>query len=426
MDSLGALPLQPGPLVTDASRVRLHAYFARPEGPEYVVGRQETSVYLAVPPLGVQAMALLDQGLTVGAAAARLVDDEGVVPDLVDFVHTLIGYGLVAEVDGHPVGVGVANTAPARGDGLELFRRLRSRHVRWLISPVALGVHATAVVAVVLLLWRHPEHVPASEDFFAHPWYTVNILILAATGLATLLAHELGHLFAARAYGLTGRIGLGRRLRDVVLQCTVPDIWRVPRAQRVVVYVAGMLVDVWILLVGLVTLIWAGAELSAAVVAWIQLVLVLQWTAIAWQLNFYLEVDGYYIIAELFSAKRLLQDTRAYLRHLVAKVAPRLGPGSGLAHLAPRERRVVYAYVPFYLVGVAISLGVFVFYVLPFAVTMAAGAVAVLAMGTAAPAARLADAAVTLVGDALFFGLLIWLAWRDLVAARSGRARLGG
>jgi putative peptide zinc metalloprotease protein len=424
MDSLGALPLQPSPLVTEASRVRLHAYFARPEGLEYVVGRQETSVYLAVPPLGVQAMALLDQGFTVGAAAARLVDDEGAVPDLVDFVHTLIGYGLVAEVDGHPVGE--ANTAPARGDGLELFRRLRSRHVRWLVGPVALMVHAAAVVAVVLLLWRHPEHVPASEDFFVHSWYTVNILILAATGLPTLLAHELGHLFAARAYGLTGRIGLGRRLRDVVLQCTVPDIWRVPRAQRVVVYVAGMLVDVWILLVGLVTLVWAGSELPAAVVAWIKLVLVLQWTAIAWQLNFYLEVDGYYILAELFGAKRLLQDTRAYLRHLVAKVAPRLGPGSSLAHLAPRQRRVVRAYVPFYLVGVAISLGVFVFYVLPFAVTMAVGAVDVLAMGTAAPAARLADAAVTLVGDALFFGLLIRLAWRDLVAARSGRARMGG
>jgi putative peptide zinc metalloprotease protein len=424
MDSLGALPLQPGPLVTEASRVRLHAYFVRPEGPEYVVGRQETSLYLAVPPLGVQAMALLDQGLTVGAAAARLVDDEGAVPDLVDFVHTLLGYGLVAEVDGRPVSE--ASTTPARGEGVELFRRLRPWHVRWLVGPLALAVHAAAVVAVVLLLWRDPEHIPVSEDFLVHPWYTVNVLILAATGLPTLLAHELGHLFAARAYGLAGWIGLGRRLRDVVLQCTVPDIWRVPRAQRVVVYVAGMLVDLWVLLVGLVTLVWAGSELPAAVVAWIKLVLVLQWTAIAWQLNFYLEVDGYYIVAELFGAKRLLQDTRAYLRHLVAKVAARLGPGSSLAHLAPRERRTVRAYVPFYLVGVAISLGVFVFYVLPFAVAMAAGAVGVLAMGTAAPAAQLADAAVTLVGDALFFGLLIRLGWRDLVAARSRRAPPGG
>jgi hypothetical protein len=409
-DSFRMLPLtSAGPVVTAASRVRFHPYFARQEGDEYVVGHAEASVYLAVPPVGVQVMELLDQGLPVGEVASRLVDDDGVAPDVVDFIEGLIDYELVAEVDGRPV---TQASSPAAAEGVALFRRLRPGYVRWLVSPPALVVHAAAAAAAVLLLLRHPEHVPGPSDLFVYPWYTVNTLLVCVILWGFSLVHELGHVVAARARGLQGRISLGRRLYDVVFQCNLADIWRVPRAQRIVIFLAGIIVNVWIFLALLVVLIWQGPTLPPLWVGWLKLAAFAQWFGILWQFNLYLQTDLYYVLADLFRAKRLMEDARVYVRHVAAKVVPRLSAGD-LGHLPRRERRFVQAYAVLYAGGVLLATVVFVAYGLPFLIISSVGAIRVLAQGSSAGLPRLADAVVMLTVYAASFGLLGWTWWRE-------------
>ena len=401
--------------ITLTSRVKLYPYLCRKEGEEYIVGRPELSVYVSVPPIGVDAMRLLEQGLSVSEVSARLQEDDDVPSDIADFVQTLMEYGLVAEIDGQPVIVEVSEQE-RRSGGIEVLRRLRGKHVRWLFGTPALIISALLLVVSGIVLFRYPPLLPTSDNFFVLPWYAVNILLMMATSFALIFVHELGHLSAARTMGIDGRLSVSRRLYTLVAQCTIGDMWQLPRHKRLIIYSAGMLVNLWIFFLAMVLLVGAGNALPPVVAAWLKLVLIIEWAGTGWQFLFYMKTDVYYIVSDLFHARNLMEDAESSMRHLLIRLFPRLSTllGSGdLSHVPIRERRFVQVYAVFYVLGVGIALGLFVAYLLPFVVRSNLGSLVYLSQGARAGWPHLADAVVTLVTFGFSYGLLAWLWWRD-------------
>lgn len=414
MDELAAVPAgESTPPITATSQVKLYPYLCRHEGDDYIVGRPELSVFMSIPPLGVDAMRLLNQGLPIEEVSRRLQEDE-TPPDIVDFVQTLLDYGLVAEIDGQPIGVTVEEEE--QHQGVQVFRRLRGEHVGWLFSSPALLVYAIMLLVTTLLLVRSPQYLPTSDDFFVLPWYAPTAVVVIATAWALIFVHELGHLFAARTMGVDGRLSLGRRLDRLVAQCHVSNIWQLPRRQRLIVYSAGMIVNLWFFFLALVLLSWAGPALPPLVVHLLKLILVLEWYGTGWQFLFYMKTDVYFIVADLFRARNLMEDAGVYLRQALSRMLPWLPPWSeshDLSHIPPRERRFIQVYAVFYVLGVGIAMALFLGYLLPFAMKMTFGAIAVLFQGPTAGVLRLVDAVVTLVVNGLSYGLLGWFWWRD-------------
>lgn len=360
-------------------------------------------------------MALLEEGLTVGEVSSRLTDAGGEPPDVAEFIRDLVRYGLVAAVDGRALDV----PRPPAAGRRTLLARLRPQHARWLFSVPMLLVHAGIPLVLAGILLRRPDLLPTSRDMFVHPWYAVNTLIVVATAWTFVLLHELGHVVAARAMGVRASLSLGNRLFFLVSETHLSDVWQLRRRERLVIYLAGLVVNVWVLLLAVAFVAWGGSALPPAPYAWLKLVIVLQALATAWQFLFYMKTDVYFVLADLFHAKNLMGDAQALLRGAVHVVLPGWVRPAAPLTLSARERRFVLVYAGFYLVGVGLAAAMFVLYLLPFIIRTTLGAVAVLTSGPAAGIPRVTDAVVVLVAYGVSYGLVLRSWWR----ARTHRLR---
>jgi putative peptide zinc metalloprotease protein len=402
------------PAVSAGTRITLHPYTAVPDGDEFIVGRQALGDYFAIPRVGMDAIHLLEQGHALGDVADRLGQEYGERPDMPDFVEGLIACRLIATIDGHALEPEAGeHVGPPAGSPPSREQRLRASHVRWLVGRPAWALHGAALAASVALLALHPGLTPDSQGFRVVPSYALSLVIVLFSTLLAISIHELGHFVAARAVGLDGRFSIGRRLFRVVAQFHVGDVWRVGRAERLIVYAAGMVVNVWLFLAAIVLLIWLGPRLPTIATGWLRLWILLQWTTVAWQFQFYMKTDVYYIAGELFRARNLMDDAQALLRRVFAR---RLGEPTPL---------VVRAYALFYVLGVGWAVFLFATYVLPFVARALFAGVLTLARPRSATPEMLAEAALTVVLYSSNIGLLAWLWWRDSgrrLAARLWRA----
>jgi hypothetical protein len=387
------------PTITTHTRVKLRRYFVREEGEEFIVGCPDQGAYLAIPSPGVEAMRLLEAGKTVGEVGEQVRDVDGSALDIVDFLKTLARYGFIAEIDGRSLAHDDQDNNQALANQ---FRWLTGAHLRWVYHPWAAWIHGAIIVLVVILLWQYPNYIPQSQDYFFHPWYTLNILVIVATTWLSLILHELSHLAAARSMGIDGHISIGRRLYTLVVQCEMEHMFQLPRQQRLMIYLAGIFVNLWIFFIALSLLIWQSTQLPTTLANFLQLVMLVQWYSVAWQFRFYMQTDIYYVVSDLLYAKNLIEDAQHFLANLFARLRRRPAPYD-LSALPRRERRDVQLYALFYVVGVGVAIATLVFYIIPFVTTMFIGAVSVLSQGAAAPLDRMVDACIVL----FFIGLNI-------------------
>jgi putative peptide zinc metalloprotease protein len=398
-------------LLTWSSRVTFHPLSYQKDGDVYLVGRAESPTFIEIPEIGAQVMRLLMAGATLEEARDQL-DYDGQPPDVLDFVETLVACGLVAEVDGRPLS-DAPPPAAEPGRGLEVLRRLEQDHVRWLVSPPALVVHAAVLPSIAAILWLHPDAIPSRHDFFWIDWFSILVAGLVLTAWFFIFLHELGHVVAARAYGLRSRLSVGRRLYKAVAQTEIEGIWTLPRRSRIVVYLSGVTLNAWIFLVALCLVTFWAAEVPEPLRRWLRLVLVFEWQASAWQLMFYMKTDGYYLIADVTRERNLMEDAQAYLRGRLSSLAGRRRRPAA----TERPRRTVQVYAVFYVLGVAFAIIMLSVYVLPFMVESSYRAVQTLARGPSAGLARMADSVVILA----LFGFNVTVFLRVLLRERLRR-----
>jgi putative peptide zinc metalloprotease protein len=390
-----------------ASRAQFRPLTFRREGPEYVVGCREISVYLSVPAVGVDVIQMLDAGATIEEVEQKFAShppDER--PDVRDFVSTLADAGLVSEVDGRPLEYEAPE--PEEGTGVSMLRGLRGERVRWLFSRPALVLHAAAFVAVLVLLALHPGYFPLSRDFFVLPWLSLNTALVAVTSVAFLLVHEMAHVAAARAMGVDGRINVGRRLWVPVAQTNLGEIWELSRGSRIVVYLAGIIVNTWIFLACLVIAMQLG---PSPLRGWLRLVMIFEFYGIASQLVLFVKTDLHYVLADLFYARNLMEQSREYLEGVASKVIPGLCPPPDLSALPELERRFIKVYAWASVAGLLLAVALFLGYALPFAVRSIDSSVVTLF--TSHSLDRTVDSVLTLILFGANLGLVGYVLWRD-------------
>ena len=337
------------------SRIRLHDLVSRPDGEEWIVGREATGEFVGLPAEAMTFLGALREGGTVVAARRRTELVHGEDIDALDFVGDLIGLGFVAAVDDEII-AGEQSRTPS-------LPWLRPQHVSWLFrAPVLAALGAFIVAGAVVTA---VSGFPGYRVFFALASPGLTLALAAAIAVAIVALHELSHLAAARAAGVHGWFGWGTRLWFLVAQTSVPGLWMASRRVRLRVFLAGMTCDLTVFSAGAIGAAFTSAASPAHRI--LELVCLITVTGVMQQFLFFMRTDVYLVVQELTGCKNLFGDATGYLRHLARRSgrgAP-ASPPDPLAELPPAERRPGRLYAAFMVAGCAVLVLVTAFYALP-------------------------------------------------------------
>lgn len=305
-------------------RIVVPPFVEQEDGADFIIANTAKAAFLSVPREAVALLLLLADGRSVGEASAIYSRIYGVAPDVDDFLGSLTEAGFLDD----------QHTDPTVAPDVELANSRRRYHFanipqvwaqRIFSVPVVgacLGLIALALAAVFL----DPTLLPGPDALvFAHDGLILTPLVIVLS-LALVFAHEFAHLVAARAAGVPSRIGVGTRLWELVAETDMTGIWLASRRERCLAFLAGMLLDLTVS--ALIVLSLFSADRGAlAIDPTMELVLrallFVQLTKVLFEFYVFVPTDVYYVIGTLFGCKNLMGDTQAYLSNLLWRLLRR-------------------------------------------------------------------------------------------------------
>jgi hypothetical protein len=320
------------------------------DGDEVVVGSAATGSYAVLPPEGAALLRRLTEGIATDAAARWFHGQYGEDVDVDDFVESLRDLGFVRD------GELSLDPPPIR------FRRLGTA----LFSAPAWVLYAVLVTAAVVLAVHDPGLRPRPQNVFFSHWL---VLVEASTFVAQIplvMLHESFHVLAGRRLGLPSRVRLSNRWYFLVLETDMDALVTVPRRQRYLPMLAGLLLDA--LVVSAATLIAGGLRgpadgLPGATVA-AAFALALAYTTLPrmiWQCSLSLRTDLYHLLSTVLGCQNLHEAAQVRIRNLFRRLPGRTAKPLPEDGFSSRDRRAARWYAPVLMIISPVSLLITVF-----------------------------------------------------------------
>lgn len=309
---------------------------------EWIVGRKEIGSFISLPEVGVEAINLLKNGLTIEEARKNLEEKFGEEVELEEFIDSLIEVGFVQKIDDEVI-------ETEHEEIHAYFKNLKQEQAQMLFSKPAYVFYVSVMVLGGAILLTTPQFLPKFGDFMFVDSYTVALLTIFAVSWLFVFKHEFYHLAAAKSLGLDAQFRISHRLYFVVAETDITSVWTVPAEKRYRVYFAGILSDlVTVSLVLIIMWIFRGSDSVA--LKFLKAFILLQLISTSWQCLFFMQTDVYYIITNYFNCKNLFGDTVAFLGNLLHRVRDRL-PYHDLSAVPEREMRIVRGYSVVFVLG---------------------------------------------------------------------------
>jgi putative peptide zinc metalloprotease protein len=360
-------------MYTNEMKVAVFPFTRQVEGEEVVIGRVDTGVFLSLPPDAIEILDLLAAGETVGGAQEIYRQRHGETPDMEDFLGFLQSKGFVRPWKDLPPPPGATGAGPGAMAGPPQQRRYHFTNIpqsvaQALFGPVALLVMAFLIALATIAVAQAPVIFPGRSSLFFRHDKTLMMLGLVLIGYATVFIHEMGHLVAARARGVSSRIGINRRLWVLVAETDMTGLWSVPRQQRYLPMLAGPLVDLSSAAIMLLCLFAAYRHWIALPIPALELLSAMCFMymmRLLWQCFLFVRTDFYYVIANFFGCKSLMQDTQVYIQNQILRLLAPARRRVDQSHLPEKERRVIHAYSWVWLLGRMLALVSLLFITIP-------------------------------------------------------------
>lgn len=348
-----------------AIHLELHplTYVEEPDG--VTVGRADIDSYAVFPTEGAALLKRLGEGMPVQDATDWYTATFGESVDMADFVSTLRELGFVK----------------VSGDDQVASPAVRSRTLgRLAFSPAAWVCYGAIVAACFLVMAAHPQLRPQAQNMFFVPSLILVQLLLTVVQFPALLWHEWFHVLAGQRLGLSARLTVGRRLYFFVFLTQLDGLLGVPRRQRYLPFLSGMLADV--LLFSVLTLV-AAVDRGGVVGAFALAVAFTVLLRFAWQFCVFLRTDLYYVFATMLGCTNLHQVTSAYLRDRFGRLPGVRRSTLDRSEWTARDLRSAPWFAGLTVVGVAFLLATAVLFVTPVVVEFASRLWSALTRGTA-------------------------------------------
>jgi hypothetical protein len=324
--------------------VALHPLTYLADGDEVTVGRMDIDSYAVLPADGAALVRRLATGVTPREAATWYQETYGEQVDILDMLGALDELGFV-RADGQPS----ADDTPVRWQGLG----------RAVFSAPAWVCYGLLVLAALVAMIRSPALVPRYQDLFFTKSFTVVELVAFVGQFPLLLVHEGFHTLAGRRLGLRSRLSIGHRLYFIVFETALDGLVTVPRRQRILPIVAGMVADV--LVMAVFVLVAAGTQSIVG-----RLCMALAYGTLLrliWQLYFYLRTDLYILATTALGCVDLHTAANGVLGNAVRRLFGR--PLLDESSWHPTDRRVARWYAWLMLAGYLATIGTFVIVAVP-------------------------------------------------------------
>lgn len=341
-------------MYTPASFVIVRPYAVQLEGDDAIIGRVETGIFVAVPREALEVLEDLSQGKTVGETANCYAHKHGEVPDLNDFLTLMERNGIVkpfAAEDKNAVRREVKTLEPS--NKRYHFSEFPQYWAKRIFSGPVLTACFLLIASASLAAGLQPELAPRASDLYFPDHRTLSWTILLIAVYTTILVHELGHLVAARAVGINSRMGIGNRLWYLVAETDLTGLWAIPKKQRYLPLLAGILIDA--ASGALIVLFLATQHRYGDLVpiGWTRVLRAIAFTyvmRIFWQCFLFIRTDLYYVIATIFGCRNLMNDTQAFLRNQLSFLFPRI-PAVDQSAIPIQEYRVIRCYALLWVAG---------------------------------------------------------------------------
>ncbi len=377
----------------------LHPLVYVPNGDQVAIGRADIDSYAIVDPDGAALIRRLGEGATPRSVAAWYESEYGETVDVGDLVASLHELGFVRS----------GNDAPPHIGSLR-WRRLGAAIFSW----PALMTYATLVVWAVVASVRRPDLLPNYHHVFFTDYYAVVQVVLFLVAVPQLLLHEAFHALAGRRLGLRSRLKIGRRLYFLVLETSMDGLVGVPRRQRYLPILAGMMADA--VVASVLTIV---ADVSRAPNGSFSLLSRICLAAamtvclrIVWQFFFYLRTDMYMLISTAMGCVDLDAAAKGLLRNRVYELLGRRHRVIDESHWHPVDVKAARWYSWLIVVGYTVSILTFGFAVGPIVLRMFIG-VAGRFGGSDVPWPQMLDSAVVSGFLLIQLSMLIWLTLRE-------------
>jgi putative peptide zinc metalloprotease protein len=339
------------------SAVDLQRYFVIPlsvqqEGDLYLVGSADMGDFYQFPDQGVKILDMLRSGDTVTAIRSRLADSDEMV-DVEDFVAQLADIGFVYPEEQQQL---FAENIEAAAKDLRRVFSVDVRVARALFSPPFVAGYLSIVLYALASAVEDPAIRVNWLAFYTDRNRTALLLCVLALSLVHVALHELGHMLAAARYGIKSRYGLSNRLWNIVAESDITGILSLPKSQRYLPMLAGMLVDVLclsLLTIATKTLLQLGAAHFA--IQAIQALILEIVIGMTWQFNIFVRTDIHYVLCNYLNQPNLDGDARIYLRDVLHRLS--FGRFGGRAkHIESHNLNVLRCFSLIWLFGRILSL----------------------------------------------------------------------
>lgn len=187
----------------------------------------------------------------------------------------------------------------------------------------------------------------------ANAYMVVGLLVFM---VVSSLFHELGHASACKHFGIRhGGIGFGLYLNFPVLYTDVTEVWRLRRADRCIVNLAGVYFQMYILLALLALFYVTGSDTVRYMILTLNLGFIMT-------LNPFFKFDGYWIASDVLGIPNLRNRSKELQNYLYSRIRGRAE--SERPYLLQTNRLGRYGLLV-YTVVVNLFMGYYFFYILP-------------------------------------------------------------
>jgi putative peptide zinc metalloprotease protein len=360
------------PAYTQDAVVSVLPFTRQPEGEDVIIGVVGTGVFFAVPPVAVELLECFAEGKSVGEVAGFYQQKYGETLDMDDFLDLLESKGLVKPFGEN--GNANANARPPAQQTRKIryhFGNFPQSVAQRIFSRPVLAACFVVIALAAVAMGRDRSLIAHPNDFFFPEHRAFSWIIFTVIAYASILVHEMGHLVAARAVGVSSRLGISNRMWYLVAETDLTGLWGVPNRQRYLPFLAGLLIDT-VSAAALILLLFARdqhwLQFGVFTVRLMRAMVLSYWLRIVWQFFFFIRTDIYFVVVNFFNCRNLLKDTEDYLRSLAARIFPRIRPVDQ-SGIPAGERRIIRAYAVVWVAGRVMAVSILFSVTIPVAIS---------------------------------------------------------
>ncbi|WP_392535105.1 hypothetical protein [Nostoc sp. C117] len=330
--------------------VSIYPFTRQPEGDEFIIGRVDTNIFLALPSDAIELLDYLAAGKTIGQAQSFYQKKYNEVPDIEGLLEVLEENDFVNILSSRQI---VLSTDTKQPKQINHFTQISQSAAQKLFSKKALIGCGLVILLAVVAVSLNPAIMPSYQAFVFTQNVTMMTLILTGINVIAVFLHEMAHLVAAKAVGISCQLRLSNRLWILVAETDMTGIWGVPRNQRYLPFLAGPLLDVVLTSILLLILFAQKQEwlaINPIALQLMQAIALSYLLGLLWQCYFFVRTDFYYVIANFFRCRSLMKDTKVFLQNQIFRLL-RFSHPTDQSSIPRGEMRVIRCYAVIYVLG---------------------------------------------------------------------------